>query len=243
MTASDTGLTNFLKEVGIVTGQRRLCSSRVTQQLPDKGKKKLLLIGGGCSRCADSGRVSVVKLTTKDGTLIVTVNEPDAEVQVLTEEGTVEITKKGKKGTISISVDPGKHRLKVTKDGFSVFGQDFEIEAGGKQPITASLVPLEDEPAVVGSRVVGGEKPWDSPRLPGNREERRRHARREAGGGSRQEAVELNPGFDGKVTPMIENGVVTELQFVTDNVTDISPVRARTHGLEVSGKAVQWNTC
>ncbi len=45
--------------------------------------------------------------------------------------------------------------------------------------------------------------------------------------------MELNPGFDGKVasadgkgTPKIENGVVTEFGFVTDNVTDISPVRA-----------------
>ena len=37
---------------------------------------------------------------------------------------------------------------------------------------------------------------------------------------------ELNPGFDGKVTPRIENGVVTGLEFLTDNVTDISPVRA-----------------
>ena len=44
---------------------------------------------------------------------------------------------------------------------------------------------------------------------------------------------ELNPGFDGKVagydgkgTPKIENGVVTELSFLADNVTDISPVRA-----------------
>lgn len=45
--------------------------------------------------------------------------------------------------------------------------------------------------------------------------------------------TELNPGFDGKVagadgkgTPKIDNNVVTELGFVTDNVTDISPVRA-----------------
>ena len=37
---------------------------------------------------------------------------------------------------------------------------------------------------------------------------------------------ERNPGFDGKVTPKIENGVVTGLEFLTDNVTDISPVRA-----------------
>jgi hypothetical protein len=37
---------------------------------------------------------------------------------------------------------------------------------------------------------------------------------------------ELNPGFDGKVTPTIDFLDVTGLAFVTDNVTDISPVRA-----------------
>jgi Leucine-rich repeat (LRR) protein len=37
---------------------------------------------------------------------------------------------------------------------------------------------------------------------------------------------ELNPGFDDKVTHKIASGVVTELQFSTNNVTDISPVRA-----------------
>ena len=46
--------------------------------------------------------------------------------------------------------------------------------------------------------------------------------------------MELNPGFDGKLTdgegkpPFIENGVVKRLGFATDNVTDISPVRALT---------------
>src|SRR5581483_6611542 len=37
---------------------------------------------------------------------------------------------------------------------------------------------------------------------------------------------ERNPGFDGKVKHKVEVGVVTELDFRTDNVTDISPVRA-----------------
>ena len=53
--------------------------------------------------------------------------------------------------------------------------------------------------------------------------------------------MELNPGFDGKVTatdgngaPKMVNGVVTELRFSTDNVTDISPVRALT-GLKYFG--------
>ena len=39
---------------------------------------------------------------------------------------------------------------------------------------------------------------------------------------------ERNPGFDGNVQPTIENGVVTGLTFLTDHVTDISPVRALT---------------
>jgi hypothetical protein len=50
---------------------------------------------------------------------------------------------------------------------------------------------------------------------------------------------ELNPGFDGRITglggkdaPKINKGVVTEVRFVTDNVTDLSPVRALT-GLKV----------
>ena len=38
--------------------------------------------------------------------------------------------------------------------------------------------------------------------------------------------VALNPGFDGKVTPTIEGGVVTGLAFCTDEVTDLAPARA-----------------
>lgn len=37
---------------------------------------------------------------------------------------------------------------------------------------------------------------------------------------------DLNPGFDGQVTPTVEFLDVTELQVLTDNVSDISPVRA-----------------
>ena len=46
--------------------------------------------------------------------------------------------------------------------------------------------------------------------------------------------MELNPGFDGKITrfiggtdsPKIENGEVTECGIAADNLTDISPLRA-----------------
>jgi serine/threonine protein kinase len=42
---------------------------------------------------------------------------------------------------------------------------------------------------------------------------------------------ELNPDFDGKVKPDIMNGVVRQLQFLTDEVEDISPLRV-VKGLE-----------
>ena len=55
--------------------------------------------------------------------------------------------------------------------------------------------------------------------------------------------MELNKGFDGKVTPTIDdNGVVTELKLVTDHVTDISPLRAltRLQILDCHGTQQNW---
>src|SRR5262249_5469300 len=40
------------------------------------------------------------------------------------------------------------------------------------------------------------------------------------------ELKKRNPGFDGKVTSRIKGTVVTDLQFITDQVTDLAPVRA-----------------
>src|SRR5262249_52473962 len=41
----------------------------------------------------------------------------------------------------------------------------------------------------------------------------------------RKELKRRNSGFDGKVEHMIENGVVTRFKVVTDQVTDIAPIR------------------
>jgi Leucine-rich repeat (LRR) protein len=38
--------------------------------------------------------------------------------------------------------------------------------------------------------------------------------------------MELNPGFDGKLNPTVEKGVVTSLKLLTDPATDLSPVVA-----------------
>ncbi|SFJ33247.1 PEGA domain-containing protein [Planctomicrobium piriforme] len=166
----------------------------------------------------------IVSLKTADGTLIVEVNQPNAVIQVSDAEGKIEVTRQGGQTPVSISVDPGQHRLKVEKDGFVVFGRDFEIAAGKQQTITAKLLPLTPPaPAAVSSPVTDLKAPvtfeqWlkEVPFLPAE-------SQVEA---VRKKLVELNPDFDGKVTPMIEGGIVTEFRFYSDNITDISPVQA-----------------
>jgi serine/threonine-protein kinase len=200
--------------------------------------KKLVLIGAvvlGVAMLA----VIIVSLKTKDGTLIVEVDQPDAVVQVLDAEGEVEISQKSDKGKVSISVDSGKHRLKVEKDGFAVFGQDVEMQSGGKTPIKAKLVPLEDKPAMVGAKpamaVEGTKKPlffqtpgfdpWakDVAAMPADKQVE----------AVANKLVELNPGFDGKLLgaylrgePVVNEGKVIEVEFRSDTITDLSPLRA-----------------
>jgi hypothetical protein len=49
----------------------------------------------------------------------------------------------GDGNTYEISVTAGrKHRLQVKKDGFKVFGEEVQIEAGGRQPVTVTWEPL-----------------------------------------------------------------------------------------------------
>ena len=108
-----------------------------------KDKKKLILgaVGGAVLGLAVLA-VVIVKLQSKDGTLTVTVNQPDATVQVLDADGKVEISQPGGAGAITISVDSGKHRLKVEKDGFQFFAKDFEMDSGGTASIKATLEPV-----------------------------------------------------------------------------------------------------
>ena len=103
--------------------------------------RKLTLLGAAFVGVAMLA-VIIVSLKTNEGTLIVEVDQPDAMVRV-DDKQAVHVTQKDGKWTVSISVDPGKHRLKVEKDGFKVFGKELEITSGGWTPITAKLVPLE----------------------------------------------------------------------------------------------------
>lgn len=82
----------------------------------------------------------VFKVRTPEGTLVVEVNEPAAEVQI--DDGKVTLTTPGEGQSVEIEVDAGTHLLKVRKGGFETFTKEFTIRAKGKEVVKATLVPI-----------------------------------------------------------------------------------------------------
>ena len=85
----------------------------------------------------------VLKFKTAAGTLELKIDPADAEVQISSSEGRVEVTRHGEPGAMTIAVDHGKHRLQVEKAGFQIFTEEFSTSWGGRATITAKLVPLQ----------------------------------------------------------------------------------------------------
>jgi len=126
-------------------------AERTTAQFPDtvvsrpkpSGKGKLWRWAAGAIGLALVAWLvfSVVfKVRTPEGTLVVKVNEPAAEVQI--DGGKVTLTTPGEGQSVEIEVDAGTHLLKVRKGGFETFTKEFSIRAKGKEVVKATLVPI-----------------------------------------------------------------------------------------------------
>ena len=87
----------------------------------------------------------VFSMRTPEGTLIVEVNQADAEISV--DEGKVTLKSTSDKEPVEVEVEEGKHTLKITKGGFRTFASEFEITSGGEEVIRVTLVPLEKKVA------------------------------------------------------------------------------------------------
>ncbi len=230
----DSSAMMFLSDIPVHTKHNPKPTKKSASTKTGKGNSKMVLsvvVTTVASLAILAG--IAISLKSRAGELFIEVNQPDAVVQVWDSEGKIEFSQAGGKGTISISLDPGKHRLKVEKEGYEFFAKEFSIKSGGAAAIRATLVPVKKDlfPAVTAAKKRAATlndpafQQWmkDVAALPAEKQ-------MDAVGRKLQER---NPGFDGKVTgadgkgtPKIENGQVTEIGFLTDNVTDISPVRA-----------------
>jgi hypothetical protein len=164
----------------------------------------LLLAGLGLGEATGVTDVggTVIHLLSPEGTLVLDIGDPGVSVAV---DGTdVAITGAGVK---EIRLKPGQYNVEASRDGKFVSRELVTVTRKGRRVVQISkeAAPLTDaekwEKSVAGLPAEGQLKAF----------------------GLRMK--ELNPGFDGKVTPTIKNGVVTGLDFHTDLVNDLSPVR------------------
>jgi len=139
--STEAGTTSFLREIS-VSESKPVQSPRRPVTVH---KNKRLVLGGSALASLFVLAGLAASLQTKVGTLIVSANEPDTTLQVLSDDGHIEISRKGENGSATMSLVPGKHRLKVEKNGFELFTTEFEIESGSKKSITAKLVPSQGE--------------------------------------------------------------------------------------------------
>jgi serine/threonine protein kinase len=170
-----------------------------------------------------AGALLVIK--TRSGQLIVEIEPTDATVVVEDKNGKVEISHRGGGDKVTLSVEPGEHRIKVTKEGLTAYAAEFEMSWWGHHTIKAKLEPL---PSTVSAGIAISPDPdsasWHSTVQSLSAEKQLEAVSRKL--------VELNPGFDGSLTwsvtnepPRIENGVVVAMQLSTASLSDISPLR------------------
>ncbi len=165
----------------------------------------LLFAGLGLSEAIGLSDVggAMFRLFYPDGLLIVEVDDPEVSVAVDGEE--VFISGAGKR---KLRLNPGLHQVEARKAGKVIRQELISLVQNGRQVVRISR---EAEPLTEAER-------WQKSiaELPAEQQVQ----------AVAQRLQELNPGFDGRIKPQIVNGVVKGLEFLTDEVTDVSPVRA-----------------
>jgi tRNA A-37 threonylcarbamoyl transferase component Bud32 len=91
----------------------------------------------------------VLSIRTNRGTIVVHVDQGDAEVSV--DDGHVTLRTLDDAQPVEIEIAEGEHTLKVTKGGFETFTDKFRITSGQNTAIRVRLVPKQPETEAVAS--------------------------------------------------------------------------------------------
>ena len=164
---------------------------------------------------------TVIRLFSPEGTLVVEVDDPGVSVKI--DGSDIVITGAGAR---EIRLQPGRYTVEASKNGKLVRQELVTVTKNGRQVVRVSQEP---PPAAKAAPRSADESAWERVVAALSAAEQVKAVR--------ARLKELNPGFDSPLVPIIENGVVRELEFNTDDVTDISPLRAltRLRALKCSG--------
>jgi serine/threonine protein kinase/Leucine-rich repeat (LRR) protein len=180
----------------------------------------------GCLGLAEATGVTgfhdtVIRLFAPEGTLVVEVEDPGVSVKI--DGPDIVITGAG---ASEIRLTPGNYMVEARKDGKVVSRELVTVTRNGRRIVRVSQeAPRETKVAARSAEMSAWERVVAA--LSAAEQVKAFSAR----------LKELNPNFDSPVVPTIENGVVRELAFNTDDVTDLSPLRAftRLRALRCSG--------
>ena len=171
----------------------------------------LLFVGG-------VGTFGIIRFATPEGDFVVNTDDPDFKFSV--SKGTVILEDAKTKRTYKLKAERkgnGEYELDVTDLGadLSFKVKQFTIKRGQEFALKATFEPRQ---------VVAGAVAAARSRMA---QDGRGAAGRQAGRSGQGRADETQSGLRRQGGAQIDkDGVVTELQFLTDKVTDISPVRA-----------------
>lgn len=166
-------------------------------------------------------RSTIVRLFSKEGTLVVEVDDPDVSIQIDGSE--LVITGAGVK---EIRLKPGSYTVEARKDGKIVSRELVSVTKNGRQVVRIS----QEAVAAVHPKAPSADNAGSSPKARTDATDWESAVASEPAGQQVKRVLarlqELNKNYDGKVTPTIEKDVVTGLEFHTNELSNLSPLHA-----------------
>ncbi|MFO0957043.1 MAG: hypothetical protein U0800_06185 [Isosphaeraceae bacterium] len=190
----------------------------------------LILCGLGFAEAtgASDVRGTVIRLLSPEGTLVVEVDDPEVSVKI---DGS-EIVITGA-GVREIRLKPGSYSVEATKDGKTLNRELVNVARNGRQVVRVSREATPTGTKVARPVAAAAEtkvaRPVEAPSATAWERSVASMTPAEQVKAVEARMKELNPGFDDRILPVFDHGAVTGLEFKSDQVSDISAVRALTH--------------